>query len=161
MRSMRSIGSRSPGMRAVEKAVEEAILNEFRTMDELGGVLAAVEHRYQRSQIQSAAHTYERQIYANDRPIIGLNRYTDGNGHVPEVSLMRTPRSKKQLQIDRLKKFRRRNAAKAANALDELSKVVDSGGNVFAELIKTVEVCSLGQITERLHELVGHYRPMV
>src|SRR5438552_849340 len=58
----------SPGMRAVEKAVEQAILEEFRAMDELGGVLAAVEHRYQRSQIQSAAHRYERQIYSNERP---------------------------------------------------------------------------------------------
>jgi methylmalonyl-CoA mutase len=153
--------SGSPGMRAVEKAVEEAILNEFRTIEELGGVLAAVEHRYQRSQIQSAAHTYERQIYANQRPIIGLNKYTDGNGHAPEVSLVRTPRAKKQLQIDRLKKFKKRNAAKAEKALNSLSEVVDSGGNVFAELIKTVEVCSLGQITQRLHELVGHYRPMV
>jgi methylmalonyl-CoA mutase cobalamin-binding domain/chain len=150
----------SPGMRAVEKAVEEAILNEFRTMDELGGVIAAVEHRYQRSQIQSAAHTYERQIYANERPIIGLNRYAEGNGQ-PEVHLVRTPRAKKQLQIDRLKKFKKCNAAKSQAALDRLSKVVDSGGNVFAELVETVEVCSLGQITERLHELVGHYRPMV
>src|SRR5436305_590056 len=104
--------SGSPGMHAVEKAVEEAILNEFRTMDELGGVIAAVEHRYQRSQIQSAAHTYERQIYANQRPIIGLNRYAESNGQ-PEVHLVRTPRAKKQLQIDRLKKFKKRNAAKA------------------------------------------------
>jgi methylmalonyl-CoA mutase len=39
--------------------------------------------------------------------------------------------------------------------------VVESGGNVFAELVDTVEVCSLGQITGRLHELVGHFRPLV
>jgi methylmalonyl-CoA mutase len=38
---------------------------------------------------------------------------------------------------------------------------VESGGNVFAELINTVETCSLGQITEALHSTVGHYRPTV
>src|SRR5205814_6433778 len=67
--------SGSPGMKAVEKAVEAAILDEFRELERLGGVLSAVEHRYQRSQIQSAAHRYERQIYEGVRPIVGLNRY--------------------------------------------------------------------------------------
>ena len=46
-------------------------------------------------------------------------------------------------------------------ALDELTASVESDGNVFAELIETVEHCSLGQITGRLHELVGRYRPTV
>jgi hypothetical protein len=32
---------------------------------------------------------------------------------------------------------------------------------VFEQLIETVEHCSLGQITQRLHEVVGHYRPTV
>jgi methylmalonyl-CoA mutase len=153
--------SGSPGMRAVERAVESAVLAEFREIDRLGGVLAAVEHRYQRSQIQAAAHRYERQIYDGTRPIIGLNRYrADGEAHL-EVPIVRTDRKKKQLQVDRLGKFKRRHARDAAKALDELSKVVEGGGNVFAQLIETVEHCSLGQITARLHELVGHYRPTV
>ncbi len=42
-------------MKAVERAVEAAILDEFREIERLGGVLAAVEERYQRSQIQNAA----------------------------------------------------------------------------------------------------------
>src|SRR5437667_9387168 len=44
--------SGSPGMKAVERAVEAAILDEFREIERLGGVLAAVEDRFQRSQIQ-------------------------------------------------------------------------------------------------------------
>src|SRR6266568_7433006 len=66
--------SGSPGMKAVERAVETAILNEFREIERLGGVLAAVEERYQRSQIQNAAHRYEQQIYDGTRPIVGLNK---------------------------------------------------------------------------------------
>jgi methylmalonyl-CoA mutase len=38
---------------------------------------------------------------------------------------------------------------------------VEAGGNVFAQLIETVEHCSLGQITGRLQEVVGRYRPSV
>jgi methylmalonyl-CoA mutase cobalamin-binding domain/chain len=153
--------SGSPGMKAVERAVGDAVLAEFREIDRLGGVLAAVEHRYQRSQIQAAAHRYERQIYDGTRPIIGLNRYrAEGEAHL-EVPIVRTDRKKKQLQADRLAKFKRRNARQAAESLDKLSKVVEEGGNVFEQLIETVEHCSLGQITARLHELVGHYRPTV
>ena len=157
---MNALGG-SPGMKVVEKAVEEAIVQEFHEIDQLGGVLAAVEHRYQRSQIQAASHQYEQQIYDGTRPIIGLNRYEDTLGKLPEVHVVRTPRAKKQLQVDRLRKFKRRHARQSERALETLAAVVEQNGNVFAELIETVEYCSLGQITGRLHELVGHYRPTV
>jgi methylmalonyl-CoA mutase len=151
----------SPGMQAIEREVETAILKEFRTLDQLGGVLAAIEHRYQRSQIQAAAHRYEQQIATGERPIIGLNRYANDAGELTEPSIVRTARNKKERQVERLRKFKRRNRAKAERALDSLTRVVESGGNVFAELLKTVECCSLGQITGRLFEVVGRYRPSV
>src|ERR1700731_1295594 len=113
--------SGSPGMKAVERAVEAAILEEFREIERLGGVMGAVENRYQRSQIQNAAHRYEQQIYDGTRPIIALNKYRDGAEGMPEVELVRTPRAKQQLQVDRLKKFKKKNAAKAECALEKLS----------------------------------------
>ncbi len=157
---MNALGG-SPGMKIVEQAVEEAILEEFRQIDRIGGVLAAVEHRYQRSQIQAAAHRYEQQINDGTRPIVGLNRYREADDRLPGVKVVRTPRHKKRLQVQRLQQFKRRHRAEAGRALDELARVVERGGNVFAQLIQTVEHCSLGQITGRLHELVGHYRPAV
>ena len=78
-----------------------------------------------------------------------------------EPKVIRTPHGRKQFQIDRLRKFKHRHRAASERALDELGKVVESGGNVFAGLIQTVEQCSLGQITGRLFELVGRYRPSV
>ncbi len=151
----------SPGMKAVERAVEAAMLEEFRQIEELGGVLPAIEHRYQRAQIQTAAHRYEEQIYNGTRPIIALNKYNDRKNEMPEVKMVRTPKAKKELQVDRLTKFKKRNAGKAERALDKLSEVVESGKNYFPTLIETVEVCSLGQITGRLQEVVGRFRPMV
>ncbi|HEV2201125.1 MAG TPA: methylmalonyl-CoA mutase family protein [Bryobacteraceae bacterium] len=152
----------SPGMKIVERAVEDAILAEFREIEALGGVLAAVENRYQRAQIQASAHRYEQQIYSGARPVIGLNRYHDAEGAAtPGVELVRTSAAKKKLQVRRLKEFKKRHRTAAERALDSLGKVVDAGGNVFAELIKTVEVCSLGQIAERLARHVGKFRPAV
>jgi methylmalonyl-CoA mutase N-terminal domain/subunit len=117
--------SGSPGMKAVERAVEAAILEEFREIERLGGVLAAVEDRYQRSQIQNAAHKYEQQIYDGTRPIIALNKYRNGDDDSPEVKLVRTPRKKQQLQVERLTKFKKKNVEKSKRALDKLSAVVD------------------------------------
>jgi methylmalonyl-CoA mutase len=153
--------SGSPGMKAVERAVEKAVLDEFREIESLGGVLAAVENRYQRSQIQNAAHRYEQQIYDGTRPIVGLNRYRNGSDEMPEIELARTPRAKQKLQVDRLKKFKSKNAQKSQRALDKLADLVDSGQNCFPALLEAVEVCSLGQITSRLQEIVGRFRPMV
>jgi methylmalonyl-CoA mutase cobalamin-binding domain/chain len=153
--------SGSPGMKAVERAVEKAILDEFREIESLGGVLAAVENRYQRSQIQNAAHRYEQQIYDGTRPIVGLNRYRNGADEMPEIELARTPRAKQKLQVERLKKFKKKNEEKSKHALDKLAAVVERGENCFPALLEAVEVCSLGQITGRLQEIVGRFRPMV
>ncbi len=77
------------------------------------------------------------------------------------MKLARTPRKKQQLQIDRLVKFKKKNADKSKRALDKLASVVESGQNCFPELLEAVEICSLGQITGRLQEVVGRFRPMV
>jgi len=153
--------SGSPGMKIVGNAVEDAILEEFRQIDRQGGVVAAVERRYQRSQIQASGHLLERQIYGGIRPVIGLNRYSSPSDSWPEVHMIRTPREKKQLQRERLSDFERRHGGESERCLDQLAEVVENGGNVFEELINTIEHCSLGQITERLCDIVGKFRPMV
>ncbi len=151
----------SPGMKVIGEAVEKAILEEFREIELQGGVIGAIERRYQRSQIQASSHTLERQINEGIRPVIGLNRYHDRAGAWPEVRMIRTPKEKKQIQRDRLHDFEKRHGGESERCLDRLSKVVESGGNVFEELIRTVENCSLGQITDRLCETVGKFRPLV
>src|SRR5689334_9230640 len=153
--------SGSPGMKAVERAVEKAILDEFREIESLGGVMGAVENRYQRSQIQNAAHRYEQQIYSGKRPIVGLTRYQSPGDEAPEIELVRTPRAKQQLQVRRLQQFKKKNAGKAERALEKLAQVAESGENTFPVLLEAVEVCSLGQISGCLQEVVGHFRPMV
>ena len=153
--------SGSPGMRAVEAAVQKAVLAEFAEIDRLGGVLAAMTHRYQRSQIQNSAHRYETQVYAGKRPIIALNRYADPDQRQPEIRVVRTGRTRQRTQISRLQKFKTRHKKASAKALNELASVVVNGGNVFAQLLATVQTCSLGQITGRLQEIVGKFRPSV
>ncbi len=150
----------SPGLRQLERTVEAAILDVFREIDGMGGVLAAMEQRYQRGKIQEAAHRYEQQIYAGERPVIGLNRYAS-TAPMPHVALARTAPRKQRLQVERLGAFKRKHAKRVPAALQRLENVARARGNVFAELLDTVEVCSLGQITACLTNVVGKFRPMV
>jgi methylmalonyl-CoA mutase cobalamin-binding domain/chain len=150
----------SPGLLALERSVEKEILKVFREMDTLGGVIPAMEQRYQRSKIQEAGHHIETQIYSGERPIIGLNKYISDEP-MPSVPLARTSPTKQRLQVTRLKAFKKKHAKKSAEALQRLDNVARSGGNVFEELIHTVETCSLGQITACLTNVVGKFRPMV
>ena len=84
----------SPGMRILEREVQKGILAEFQEIDRIGGVIEAIEHRYQRSQIQEAAHRYERQVNDGTRSIIGLNRYWNEKPDLPELKVVRTPASR-------------------------------------------------------------------
>jgi methylmalonyl-CoA mutase len=156
----------SPGLLALERAVERGILEVFREIDALGGVLPAMEQRYQRSKIQESALRYEQQVNSGERPIIGLNKYSDENvGDQPRpadaVALARTPPRRQREQVERLRAWKTKNAKRAPEALQRLENVVRGNGNVFAELLNAVEVCSLGQITACLTSVVGKFRPMM
>jgi methylmalonyl-CoA mutase cobalamin-binding domain/chain len=150
----------SPGLLRLEQNVERAVLEVFREIDTLGGVLPAMEQRYQRSKIQEAAHRYERQIDAGERPIIGLNRYASDDA-LPRVPLARTSAERQHLQVKRLRAWKKRHEKRAPAALTRLENVVRERGNVFEELLRTVEVCSLGQISACIAGVVGRFRPMV
>jgi len=150
----------SPGLLALERTVERAILDVFREIDALGGVIAAMEQRYQRSKIQESAHAYEQQINSGERAIIGLNRYA-ADEKMPPVPLARTSPRKQRTQVERLRAFKKKNVKRAPDALQKLENVARGHGNVFAELLNTVECCSLGQITASLESIVGKFRPMV
>jgi methylmalonyl-CoA mutase len=57
-----------------------------------------------------------------------------------------------------LREFRKRHQTEAPAALAKLQQTALEGGNVFAELMETVKVASLGQITHALYEVGGKYR---
>src|SRR5207245_8802281 len=91
----------------------------------------------------------------------GGSRRVASERQAEQISQRRRGRAKQQLQVDRLIKFKKKNAEKAKRVLDRLADVVERGENCFPALLEAVEVCSLGQITGRLQEVVGRFRPMV
>jgi methylmalonyl-CoA mutase len=143
--------------------VEEAVLSEFESLDRRGGVLGAMETMYQRGQIQEESLYYERLKHNGELPIIGINTFIDPatlaeDYEQPDVELRRSTDDEKDEQIRRLRDFQQRHVDKTEAALDQLKAVALAGGNIFAELMETVRVASLGQITHALYEVGGEYR---
>jgi methylmalonyl-CoA mutase len=141
--------------------VEEAVLLEFERINDRGGVLGAMESMYQRGKIQEESMLYERRKHSGQLPVIGVNTFVSRNGASEEeehVELMRSSDEEKQHQLRHLREFQRRNGSRSDAALTRLQEVARSEGNVFEELMETVKVCSLGQITRALFEVGGEYR---
>jgi isobutyryl-CoA mutase len=141
--------------------VEEAVLAEFEALDRRGGVIGAMEAQYQRSKIQDESMLYERLKHSGELPIVGVNTFLkqqDGGTQIPRLDLTRATKDEKDGQIAALRAFQHENAAATPGALARLREVALSGGNIFAELMSTVRVASLGQITQALYEVGGRYR---
>jgi methylmalonyl-CoA mutase len=142
--------------------VEEAVLLEFTRISERGGVLGAMETQYQRGKIQEESLYYETLKHSGELPIIGVNTFIDNKDHSNlqknTTQLVRATKEEKAQQINNLRKFQKENASLSARALHDLKKAALEGKNVFEELMKTVRVCSLGQITNALFEVGGQYR---
>jgi isobutyryl-CoA mutase len=140
--------------------VEEAVLKEFEAISERGGVLGAMETGYQRGKIQEESLFYEHKKHDGSYPIIGVNTFRNPHGdHTPKkIELARSSEEEKQSQLKRLADFHACHANAAPAALARLQRTVIENGNVFAELMNTVRVCSLGQITNALFEVGGEYR---
>ncbi len=140
--------------------VEEAVLREFESISERGGVLGAMELGYQRGKIQEESLYYEHKKHDGSHPIIGVNTFRNPHGEgAPEtIELIRSSEDEKQSQLKRLHDFHQRNKAESGPMLDRLKQTVIDNGNVFEVLIDAVRVCSLGQITNTLFEVGGQYR---
>jgi len=140
--------------------VEEAVLKEFEAISERGGVLGAMETGYQRGKIQEESMYYEHMKHDGTYPIVGVNTFRNPHGDAApqKVVLARSTDEEKQSQLSRLADFQRRHAGEGPAALAKLQQVVVEDGNIFAELMKTVRVCSLGQITNALFDVGGQYR---
>jgi methylmalonyl-CoA mutase len=141
--------------------VEEAVLAEFGRLNDRGGVLGAMETQYQRGKIQEESLLYETKKHSGELPIIGVNTYI--NPHPPaedefQMELARATKEEKETQIKNLQDFHKRHEAEASAALERLKETARSGGNIFEELMETVKVASLGQITTALYEVGGQYR---
>ena len=142
--------------------VEEAILSEFDRLTERGGVLGAMENMYQRGKIQDESLKYESKKHNGELPIVGVNTFlnedAEGAEEEKDVDLIRSTQDEKEQQIKSLEAFWQRHKGEAEQAIERLKQKARDNENLFEELMETVKVASLGQISQALYEVGGQYR---
>ena len=140
--------------------VEAAVLAEFRSISERGGVLGAMERMYQRSKIQEESLYYETLKHDGTLPIIGVNTFLDPKGSptVEPPEVIRATRDEKDYAITSRDAFRTRNAQAAPAALAGIKRAALDNANVFAALMEACKVCTLGQLSRALYDVGGQYR---
>jgi methylmalonyl-CoA mutase N-terminal domain/subunit len=139
--------------------LDRGISEYFGKIEELGGVVAAIEQGYFQREISDTAYDYARRKASGDRPVIGVNKYVDeGEGEKIETHKL-DPESESR-QIRRLKQVREdRDQDRAKAAMDHLLEVAaDHDANLMPATIEAVKAhLSMGEITGALRDVFGSY----
>ena len=140
--------------------VEQAVLTEFKAINDRGGVLGAMETMYQRGKIQEESLYYETLKHNGEYPIIGVNTFLNKKGSPTIVpsEVIRATEDEKQYQIQTLQAFQQRNQERIPKLLKTLQHAAIASDNIFESLMEACKYCSLGQISHALYEVGGQYR---
>ena len=140
--------------------VEKAVLDEFKHINDRGGVLGAMETMYQRSKIQEESLYYETLKHSGEFPIVGVNTFLNKNGSPTIIpsEVIRATEEEKQFQIEALEAFQKRNSDRSDQLLKNLQEKALADENIFESLMEVCKYCSLGEISHALYEVGGQYR---
>ncbi len=139
--------------------IEEEAHRYFDRIDELGGVVPAIERGFFQREIQEASFRYQRRIDSGDLRIVGVNAYA---AQEPvEVPRLRISEQARIAQSKRLRQLRaRRNASKHAAALDALRRVAEKPeANTMAAVLEALRArATLGEVVSAFQDVFGAYR---
>jgi methylmalonyl-CoA mutase N-terminal domain/subunit len=141
----------------IEAEAEEII----RTIDTLGGAVAAVEAGHVQREIQRAAYRFTRELEAGDRVVVGVNRYQTDDEPPPE--LLSVDRSVQDEQIRRLREVREgRSADEVRRRIDALRRAAEGDDNLMPPILDAVRAyAGVGEICGVLREVFGEYRERI
>ncbi len=129
----------------------------FRRIEELGGVLPAIEAGFFQRQIAESAYRYQREIDEGKRHIVAVNAYTD---EIPlRIPLLEMDPAGYDRQVARLRALRqKRDSGAVGQALDRLRLACQGTENTMPHILQAVRVyATLGEIIGVMREVFGTY----
>lgn len=127
-------------------------------IDELGGVLPAIEQGFIQGEIAEAAYRYQREVDGRHRTVVGVNRFTVEQEDVGELYRHDTTREGRQKEKLAATKAGRDSAAVSA-ALDAIEQAARGDANLMPLIVAAVrEYATVGEICHRLRDVFGAYR---
>jgi methylmalonyl-CoA mutase N-terminal domain/subunit len=130
----------------------------FRKIDDLGGVLPAIEMGFFQREIQEAAYRYQREIDTEERHIIGVNAYQDQEPY--SIPLLEMDPEGYRRQISRLEELRQtRDNGAVGQALDNLRIACQGTDNTMPHILDAVRTyATLGEIIDVMRDVFGTFQ---
>jgi methylmalonyl-CoA mutase N-terminal domain/subunit len=143
---------------ALTDRMEREAFAYINRIDELGGMVRAIELGYPQKEIAEAAYVYQQQVDRGEKVVVGVNRYQVPEERSPE--LLRVPMEVETRQSDRVRRVKReRNAGEARAALARVRAAAEGRCNLMPPLIAAVKtLCTVGEISDVYREVFGVYR---
>ncbi|GAB4337900.1 MAG: methylmalonyl-CoA mutase family protein [Calditrichia bacterium] len=138
--------------------MEAAAEEYFQKIDELGGVIPAIEKNFFQNEIARAAYVYQQEIDKKERIIVGVNEFVDPEEKI-EIPLLTIPESVERTQKEKLARLKARRDGSAVTAtLGRLKDAAENNRNLIPPLIDCAKAyCTLGEMVDTLKEVFGEY----
>ncbi len=146
---------------SLTNAIEERAMDYIRKIDEIGGVVRAIEEGYIQREIQNSAYEYQKRVESGEEVVVGVNRFQIEEP--PPENLLRVDpevEKKQRMRIAELKK--RRDSSKVQSLLAELEKAASGQENLMPYIIEAVKnYATLGEISDALRNVFKEYEQKV
>jgi len=141
--------------------IEQRAMELITKIDDIGGMISAIEQGFVQKQIQNSAYQAQKQIESRENIIVGVNRYRIEEDEPDSISM-----ADPQDEIDQKKFLEKTKADRDQNALQsalrELKSCAETDTNVMPAVLKAVKVyASLGEISDVFRETFGEFRETV
>jgi methylmalonyl-CoA mutase N-terminal domain/subunit len=143
---------------ALTNEMESASYEYFKEIENLGGVISAIEKGFYSSAIADSAFKYQEEIEEKKRIVVGLNEFVADEEM--DIELREPdPEFEKQKIADLTRLKKNRDANEVATCLNEVRQVIQGSDNVMPALVKAVKShVTLGEIINVMRETFGEFR---
>jgi methylmalonyl-CoA mutase N-terminal domain/subunit len=138
--------------------MERRALDHIRRIDEMGGMLRAVEEGYPQREIAESAYRWQREIEAGERIVVGVNAFRLDEAE--PIPILKIDETVARGQVERLRAVKAgRSAPKVAETLAALERASRDGANVMPPVIEAVKAyATLGEVSDVFRKVFGTYR---
>jgi methylmalonyl-CoA mutase N-terminal domain/subunit len=145
---------------SLTKQIEDAAMKYIKKIDDMGGILTAIERGFIQNEIAESAYRYQKAVDSDEKIVIGVNKYHDSEK--TRIETLKVNPEVEEKQKRKLKRLREeRDGEKVKRALTEIRRVASSKGNLMPVVLDAVKsYTTLGEICDVLRDVFGEYRPL-
>ncbi|PIO47994.1 MAG: methylmalonyl-CoA mutase [[Chlorobium] sp. 445] len=145
-------------LEALTLKMEQEVEKYFERIDQLGGVIEAIEQGYMQKEIADAAYRYQQELDRKERIIVGVNAFQEPDEQIEIPILTITPEVEEK-QIARLREVKASRNQDAVNeSLAHIRQAAQDGSNLMPHLVEAMHrYVTLGEICDVLREVFGIY----